>query len=123
MKDSPESNKPNLIFYYSHENCPARATAMPVIAWLGEKDISYEIQTDDPDGDEVNVSVEGEMPPGMTWDEDSRTISWNTPEDVEPKEYIIEIIASDNDGGKYIQTVTIDIQRITKESREQKTAE
>ncbi len=27
----------NLIFFYSHETCPARATALPVIAWLAEK--------------------------------------------------------------------------------------
>jgi hypothetical protein len=27
----------DLLFYYSHENCPARATALPVIAWLCEK--------------------------------------------------------------------------------------
>lgn len=30
-------NTQNLIFFYSHENCPARATAMPVLAWLAEK--------------------------------------------------------------------------------------
>ena len=33
----------DLIFFYSHENCPARATAMPVIAWMAEKNnIEYD---------------------------------------------------------------------------------
>ena len=33
----------DLIFFYSHENCPARATALPVLAWLAEKKgIDYE---------------------------------------------------------------------------------
>ncbi len=27
----------DLIFFYSHEHCPARATALPVLAWLAEK--------------------------------------------------------------------------------------
>ena len=27
----------DLLFFYSHENCPARATALPVLAWLAEK--------------------------------------------------------------------------------------
>lgn len=27
----------DLIFFYSHENCPACATALPVLAWLAEK--------------------------------------------------------------------------------------
>ena len=31
------SNTRDLLFYYSHENCPARATALPVLAWLAEK--------------------------------------------------------------------------------------
>ena len=35
LSKSPKSK--NLIFFYSHENCPARATAMPVLAWLAEK--------------------------------------------------------------------------------------
>jgi len=30
-------SKKDLIFFYSHEHCPARATAMPVLAWLAEK--------------------------------------------------------------------------------------
>ncbi|HDP97628.1 MAG TPA: hypothetical protein ENN22_00385 [bacterium] len=29
--------KSDLIFFYSHENCPARATALPVLAWLAEE--------------------------------------------------------------------------------------
>jgi hypothetical protein len=29
--------KKDLLFFYSHEKCPARATALPVIAWLSEK--------------------------------------------------------------------------------------
>ncbi len=33
----------DLIFFYSHENCPARATAMPVLAWLAEeKGLDYD---------------------------------------------------------------------------------
>ncbi|NSW52158.1 MAG: hypothetical protein HPY85_06615 [Anaerolineae bacterium] len=32
-----EPKKPDLLFYYSHENCPARAAALPVLAWLAEK--------------------------------------------------------------------------------------
>ena len=35
MNNTPSEN--DLIFFYSHENCPARATAMPVLAWLAEK--------------------------------------------------------------------------------------
>lgn len=35
--------KKDLLFFYSHEKCPARATALPVIAWLSEKhDFDYE---------------------------------------------------------------------------------
>jgi hypothetical protein len=29
--------KESLLFFYSHEACPARATALPVLAWLAEK--------------------------------------------------------------------------------------
>ena len=33
----------DLIFFYSHENCPARATALPVVAWLAEqKGLDYD---------------------------------------------------------------------------------
>ena len=38
-----QSSKKDLIFFYSHENCPARATALPVLAWLAEKnDLEYD---------------------------------------------------------------------------------
>lgn len=38
-----QSNRKNLLFFYSHENCPARATALPVLAWLAEKnDLDYD---------------------------------------------------------------------------------
>ncbi|MHB8806200.1 MAG: hypothetical protein ACYC59_01305 [Anaerolineaceae bacterium] len=41
MKNQFSEN--NLVFFYSHENCPARATAMPVLAWLAEKNhIDYD---------------------------------------------------------------------------------
>ena len=41
--NSDQKNNKDLIFYYSHENCPARATAMPVLAWLAEKcEIDYD---------------------------------------------------------------------------------
>ncbi len=36
MNESSDHQK-ELIFYYSHENCPARATAAPVLAWLAER--------------------------------------------------------------------------------------
>ena len=32
-----QTNSKDLLFFYSHENCPARATALPVLAWLAEK--------------------------------------------------------------------------------------
>jgi len=36
-------NDKDLIFFYSHENCPARATALPVLAWLAEqKELEYD---------------------------------------------------------------------------------
>jgi len=37
MTRTTKHEKNDLIFFYSHENCPARATALPVIAWLAEK--------------------------------------------------------------------------------------
>ena len=41
MNNQP--SKKDLVFFYSHENCPARATAMSVLAWLAEKNhIDYD---------------------------------------------------------------------------------
>ena len=36
MSNEQETGK-DLVFFYSHEECPARATALPVLAWLAEK--------------------------------------------------------------------------------------
>ena len=35
--DTKQEQVKDLVFFYSHEQCPARATALPVLAWLAEK--------------------------------------------------------------------------------------
>lgn len=37
MSNYDSARKKDLVFFYSHENCPARATALPVLAWLAEQ--------------------------------------------------------------------------------------
>ncbi len=43
MNNPKNDRSDDLIFFYSHEQCPARATALPVLAWLAEKNgIDYD---------------------------------------------------------------------------------
>jgi hypothetical protein len=37
MNNPKNDRSDDLVFFYSHEQCPARATALPVLAWLAEK--------------------------------------------------------------------------------------
>lgn len=91
------------------QNCPPRILSVPPARWSKEKGFQYEVEAEDPDGDAFQVRVEGELPPGMSWDEEARTLTWRPGEDVVGS-FAVKVIAEDDEGGVSIQELTLNLE-------------
>ena len=90
-------------------NKPPVITSEPPTEITGEKKLfEYEVQTEDPDGDEVEIKLK-KSPKGMKIEPATGLIEWDFTEVKPGSEFTIEIIATDTDGASYTQTVTLSI--------------
>ena len=89
------------------QNRPPRIVSKPPNQWSGQESVTYEVKAEDPDGDELTVTLQGDLPDGMYWDEYEHTLTWTPSDSTTPGQYDFEITADDNDGGRYIQTISL----------------
>ncbi len=90
-------------------NSPPVITSEPPTEIKGEdKLFEYKVETDDPDGDEVEIALK-KSPAGMTIEPATGLIKWNFTAETPGSEYKIEIVATDSEGGNYTQEVTLTI--------------
>jgi len=90
-------------------NSPPVITSEPPTEIKGEdKMFEYKVETDDPDGDEVEIALK-KSPAGMTIEPATGLIKWNFTAEKPGSEYKIEIVATDSEGGNYTQEVTLTI--------------
>ncbi len=87
-------------------NSPPKIISEPEAKIEGEK-FSYAVKAEDPDGDPVEFTLKG-APKGMSIDPKTGLITWDF-NDKDAGEYKVEIIASDPEGAKSIQTLTLTI--------------
>ena len=67
---------------------------------------SYKVVAEDPDGDTLEFSLDA-APEGMTIDSATGTISWEAGEDQRKGAYEFDVIASDPEGAKAVQPITL----------------
>ncbi|HSG32841.1 MAG TPA: Ig domain-containing protein [Thermodesulfobacteriota bacterium] len=90
-------------------NQPPVITSEPPAEIIGEKKFfEYQVETEDPDGDEVEISLK-KAPKGMKIEPATGLIEWDYTEVKPGSEFNIEILATDTDGGSYTQTITLTI--------------
>jgi hypothetical protein len=92
------------------QNRPPRIASEPPANWSLDKGFRYQVKTEDPDGDKIQVRLEGDIPPGAEWDEESATLTWKPSEDA-PGPYALKVIADDGDGGTCTQSFTLKLQK------------
>lgn len=94
---------------YIVPNSPPVITSEPPTEIKGEdKLFEYKVETDDPDGDEIEIALKN-SPAGMTIEPASGLIKWDFTAEKPGSEYKIEIVATDSEGGNYTQEVTLTI--------------
>ena len=94
---------------YIVPNSPPVITSEPPTEIRGEdKLFEYKVETDDPDGDEVEIALK-KSPAGMTIEPATGLIKWDFTAEKPGSEYKIEIVATDSEGGNYTQEVTLTI--------------
>ncbi len=90
-------------------NQPPVIVSEPPAEITGEKKFfEYQVETEDPDGDEVEISLK-QAPKGMKIEPATGLIEWDYTEIKPGSEFNIEILATDTDGGSYTQTITLTI--------------
>jgi hypothetical protein len=88
------------------QNRPPQIRSEPPAKWNTGDVFRYRVEAMDPDGDPVQVRVEGKMPSGMVWDRDSLILTWKPRENaIGP--FKLQVIAEDNDGGVCKQEFTL----------------
>jgi len=75
--------------------------------WEG-KILNYELELDDPDGDDVELSLE-ESPPGMRFE--GTTLVWESPEVERDTSFNVTVIARDGRGGEASLSFSLDIKK------------
>ncbi len=94
---------------YIVPNSPPVITSEPPTEIKGEdKLFEYKVETDDPDGDEIEIALKN-SPAGMTIEPATGLIKWDFTAEKPGSEYKIEIVATDSEGGNYTQEVTLTI--------------
>ncbi|NIS10011.1 MAG: hypothetical protein GWO07_14960 [Candidatus Dadabacteria bacterium] len=90
-------------------NLPPVITSEPPAEIKGENKLfEYKVETEDPDGDEVEITLK-KAPAGMTIEPATGQIKWDFTEAAPGSEISIEIIATDTAGANYSQTITMTI--------------
>lgn len=87
-------------------NSAPRITSEPAGRIEGGK-FSYVVKTEDPDGDPVEIALE-DAPEGMTIEPATGLITWEFSEK-DAGEYKVQITASDPEGAKIVQELTLSI--------------
>ena len=105
------------------QNRPPRIVSRPPNQWSSDQPVTYEVKAEDQDGDDLSITLEGDLPDGMYWDEYEHTLTWTPPESPTPGQYDFEIIADDNDGGRYIQTISLTLTEAEEPTGQQETTE
>jgi len=67
----------------------------------------YEIQAEDPDGDPLRFSLQGNPPKGMVINADTGVVQWQVAVPPEPVQYEYEVVVEDAEGAKSIQKITL----------------
>lgn len=90
-------------------NSPPVITSEPPTEIKGEdKLFEYTIETEDPDGDKVEITLK-KSPAGMTIEPAAGLIKWDFTNEKPGSEYKIEIVATDTEGESYTQEITLTI--------------
>lgn len=90
------------------QNRPPTIVSKPPSGWREGEGFEYRVRAVDPDGDQVRVWVQGELPPGMLWSEDDHTLTWKSQDDAGGS-YEIEVVAEDEDGGVCKQGIVLTV--------------
>jgi len=69
----------------------------------------YAVQAEDPDGDPLRFSLEGEVPAGMEIDREAGLIQWQVVPSDQEVTYHYGVVAEDAEGAKSIQKITMSV--------------
>jgi hypothetical protein len=87
-------------------NRPPRIVSSPPAA-LEDAKLQYAVQAEDPDGDAIQFTLAGNVPEGLTISQTGVLVG--DLEKMAPGRYDLQIVASDPEGGKDIQSVMIKV--------------
>jgi len=93
-------------------NSPPVITSQPPSDIVLEQFFTYKITADDPDQDQLVFSLSSSSPEGMTIDSETGVIKWKIAKDFTGV-YPIEIIISDEHGGRCSQRFNLSVGKIT----------